>query len=135
MKSCPQCGEQLEDKARFCSNCCAPQAQTAEAPPPDFSDLRARLNRLDDPQIDALAIERLPDVKAKFSDGMRRDAKINLILDHCRRNPEAIPILENWLKRQSATRDPADALACYLTHVIDDNSRLQLQGIARPPAW
>lgn len=129
MKSCPQCGEQLEDKARFCSNCGAPQAQTAEAPPPDFSDLRARLNRLDDPQIDALAIERLPDVKAKFSDGMRRDAKINLILDHCRRNPEAIPILENWLKRQSATRDPADALACYLTHVIDDNSRLQLQGI------
>ncbi|MCD6344370.1 MAG: hypothetical protein J7M17_02020, partial [Anaerolineae bacterium] len=25
--------------------------------------------------------------------------------------------------------DPTDALACYLTHVIESNSRLQLQGI------
>ncbi len=28
-----------------------------------------------------------------------------------------------------ATYDPVDALACYLAHVIDDNARLQIQGI------
>ena len=30
---------------------------------------------------------------------------------------------------QQPVCDPADALACYLAHVIDDNARLQLQGI------
>ncbi len=60
---------------------------------------------------------------------MCKDEKINLILDYCRRNPEAIPVLENRLKRQPATRDPQVALACYLTRVIAENSRLQLQGI------
>ncbi|MGC9396713.1 MAG: SUMF1/EgtB/PvdO family nonheme iron enzyme [Anaerolineae bacterium] len=129
MKFCPECGEQLEDKARFCSNCGAQQEQKVELPPPDFSDLRARLNRLDDPQIDALALDHFPEVQNKFGRGMRKDEKINLILDHCRRIPEAIPILENWLKQQPATCDPTDALACYLTRVIDENSRLQLQGI------
>ena len=129
MKSCPQCGKQLEDDALFCSACGARQEQKAELPPPDFSALRTRLNRLDDPQIEALAIECFPEVKAKFSDGMRRDTKVNLLLDHCRRNPETISVLENWLDRQPATCDTQDALACYLNRVIEENSRLQLQGI------
>ncbi len=129
MKSCPQCGEQLEDKARFCSNCSAPQEQKAEAPPPDIPALRERLNRLDDAQIEALAIDCFPTVKAKFGAEMGLDSKINRVLDHCRRNPEAVPVLENWLNKQSATCDPKDALVCYLARIIDDNSRLQLQGI------
>jgi len=100
-----------------------------ELPPPDFSDLRQRLNRFDDPQIDILAVDHFPEVQNKFGRGMRKDEKITLLLDHCLRNPEAISVLENWLKRQPATCDPTDALACYLSHVIDENSRLQLQGI------
>ncbi|MBN2390636.1 MAG: SUMF1/EgtB/PvdO family nonheme iron enzyme [Anaerolineae bacterium] len=36
MKSCPQCGEQLEDKARFCWNCGAPQEQ-GQAPTAIFA--------------------------------------------------------------------------------------------------
>jgi len=129
MKTCPQCGEQLEDRARFCSNCGAPQEQKVELPPPDFSGLRARLNRLDDPQIDALALDHFREVQNRFGRGMRKDEKINLILEHCLRNPEAVPILENWLKRQPATCNPQDALTCYLDRVIKENSRLQLQGI------
>lgn len=70
-----------------------------------------------------------PDIKAKFSAEMGRDSKINLLPDHCRRRPEAVPVLERWLNQQPATCDPADALACYLTRVIEENDRLQLQGI------
>ncbi len=129
MKTCPQCGKQLEDEANFCSNCGARQEPKAEVPPPDLSNLRARLNRLDDPQIDALALDHFPAVQNRFGRGLRKDEKVNLILEHCRHNPDAVPILENWLKRQPATCDPQDARACYLTHVIEENSRLQLQGI------
>jgi hypothetical protein len=104
-------------------------SDAASRQPPSLSDLRKRLNQLDDPQIEALAIERFSEVKAKFSDGMRRDAKINLLLDHCRRNPEVIPALTQWLDRQPVTCDPVDALACYLNHIIEANRRLRLQGI------
>ncbi len=97
--------------------------------PPDLSALRLRLNRFDDLQIEALAIDQFPDIKAKFSEGMRLDAKINLLLDHCRRRPEAIPVLEHWLNQQPATCNQEDALPCYLARVIDENARLQLQGI------
>ncbi|HEY89055.1 MAG TPA: hypothetical protein G4N98_04880 [Thermoflexia bacterium] len=102
---------------------------TILAPPPDLSTLRKRLNRLDDSQIEALAIDRFPEVKGKFSEGMRRDAKINLLLDYCRRRPEAVPVLEHWLNVQPATCNLAQAEACYLTHIIESHSRLQLQGI------
>jgi len=97
--------------------------------PPDVSALRQRLNRLDDPQIEALAIDHFPDIKAKFSAEMGRDIKINLLLDHCRRKPEAVHLLERWLDRQPTTCNQLDVLACYLTHVIEENARLQLQGI------
>lgn len=106
-----------------------PETILASPPPPDLSALRLRLERLDDPQIEALAIDCFPDIKAKFSAEMRRDIKVNLLLDHCRRRPEAVPVLERWLNQQPATCDPADALACYLTRVIEENDRLQLQGI------
>ena len=106
-----------------------PETILVSPPPPDLSALRLRLERLDDPQIEALAIDCFPDIKAKFSAEMGRDSKINLLLDHCHRRPEAVPVLERWLNQQPATCDPADALACYLTRVIEENDRLQLQGI------
>ncbi|MDX9955950.1 MAG: SUMF1/EgtB/PvdO family nonheme iron enzyme [Anaerolineae bacterium] len=49
--------------------------------------------------------------------GNRYDVAGNLILQQ----PAPIP--------QQLTCDPTDALACYLTHVIEANARLQLQGI------
>ncbi|MBN1661566.1 MAG: hypothetical protein JXA93_24445, partial [Anaerolineae bacterium] len=97
--------------------------------PPPLPELRQRLDRLDDPQIEALALDQFPDVKGKFSTGMQRDAKVNLLLDYVRRNPEAAPALIHWLDNQPVTCDPADALACYLNHVVEANRRLQLQGI------
>ncbi|MEA3396185.1 MAG: hypothetical protein U9R05_01845, partial [Chloroflexota bacterium] len=106
-----------------------PDTIFAPPPPPDLAALRERLNRLDDSQIEALAIDHFPEIKAKFSEGMRRDAKVNLLLDHCRRNPEAVPVLEHWLNVQPATCNLEQAEPCYLTHVIESHSRLKLQGI------
>ncbi|MBN2389503.1 MAG: hypothetical protein JXR84_02185 [Anaerolineae bacterium] len=124
---CVNCDRDWPDEFKVCPLCAAPLVAGEVSPPPDFSDLRARLNRLDDPQIDALALDHFPEVQNKFGRGMRKDEKINLILEHCRHNPEAIPVLGNWLKRQPATCDPQDALACYLTRVIDENSRMQMK--------
>ena len=101
----------------------------AMPPPPDLAALRGRLNRLDDPQVGALAIECFPEVYNRFGRGLLRDEKVNLLLDHVRRNPETAPGLAQWLDKQPAACDPADALACYLTHVVEANRRLQLQGI------
>lgn len=51
-------------------------------------DLRQRLGRFDDVELEALCMDYFPVVYDKFSAGMRRDRKINLLLDHCRRFPE-----------------------------------------------
>jgi hypothetical protein len=106
-----------------------PDTLLAPPSPPDLSALRERLNRFDDPQIEALALDHFSEVQNKFGRGMRKDEKITLILDYCRRNPEAVPVLENWLNQQPITCDAQDALTCYFTRVIAENSRLQLQGI------
>ncbi len=106
-----------------------PDAILTPPPPPNLAVLLKRLERLDDVQLERLAITHFPDIKAKFSEGMRLDAKLNLLLDHCRRWPETVPDLARWLGQQPAACTPADALPCYLVHVIDDNARLQLQGI------
>jgi len=126
---CLNCNRDWPDEFKVCPLCAAPLTAEEASPPPDLAALRERLNRLDDAQVEALAIDRFPEVKAKFSGGMQRDAKANLLLDHCRRNPEATPTLLQWLDKQPATCDPADAMACYLTHVVESNRRLQLQGI------
>ncbi len=51
--------------------------------------LRSRLDRLDDVEIETLCMDHFPQVYDKFSRGLRRDEKINLLLDHCLRNPRA----------------------------------------------
>ena len=50
------------------------------------SDLRPKLKQFDDTELDILAMDHFPTVYDKFGRGMRRDEKINLLLDHCRRN-------------------------------------------------
>ena len=60
--------------------------------------LRGRLQRLDDVQIDALCMDHFPDVYDTFARGLRRDEKINLLLDHCRRHNGAADKLAALLK-------------------------------------
>jgi hypothetical protein len=64
-----------------------PMPDTA-SPTTDTAALRARLQRLDAVEIEGLCLDHFPAVYDKFGRGQRRDEMINLLLDHCRRNPE-----------------------------------------------
>jgi hypothetical protein len=56
--------------------------------PSNLDTVRRRLNRqFDDPELDAFCMDHFPTVFDKFSRGLRKDEKINLLLDHCRREP------------------------------------------------
>ena len=60
----------------------------ATSPTPSLGALRRRLNQVfDDPGLDAFCLDHFPRIYDKFSRGMRKDEKINLLLDHCRREP------------------------------------------------
>ncbi len=127
---CSRCNRDWPDEFQVCPLCASPLvAEQVESSPLDLSALRERLGRLDDTQIDTLALDHFPEVYDKFARGLQRGEKITLLLDHVHRNPEDVLVLEQWLDHHPTTCDPADALACYLTRVVEDNSRLQLQGI------
>lgn len=65
------------------------------APAPTVSSLRASLQLLDDVQIETLCLDHFPTVYEQFSRGMRRDEKINLLLNYVRRRPaEAVRLAE-----------------------------------------
>jgi len=64
----------------------APAAATPSATTP--AALRARLQRLDSVEIESLCLDHFPVVYDKFARGLRHDEMLNLLLDHCRRNPE-----------------------------------------------
>lgn len=59
--------------------------------------LRARLQRLDAVDIESLCLDHFPAVYDKFTRGLQRGEMINLLLDHCRRNPEAAARLAQLL--------------------------------------
>ncbi len=65
---------------------------------PDLPSLRARLQLLDDVELDGLCLDHFPTVYGKFGRGLRRDEKLNLLLDHCRRQPEAASRLARVLE-------------------------------------
>lgn len=70
-------------------------AETADSAPPasdspifDLGAMRHRLNRtLDDVGLDAFCLDHFSEVYDSFSRGMRKDEKITLLLDYCRRLP------------------------------------------------
>lgn len=64
----------------------APEELPAASGP---AQLRSLLAQLDDVELDALCMDHFPAVYAKFARGLRLDEKRNLLLDHCRRHPEA----------------------------------------------
>jgi len=123
----------------------APEKETAvpessgvsKVPPPasassaSLPKLRAYLNVLEDTKLDALCMDHFPKVYDTFGRGTRRDEKINFLLDHCRRCPEGAARLEAVLRTPAfcVARDDAEALICYLDHVIAANRHLRLQGI------
>ncbi len=62
--------------------------------------------------------------------------QINVARDHITTGEHTVVVTGNGTKiifgespAEPICPDPTDALACYLKHVIDENSRLQLQGI------
>jgi hypothetical protein len=64
---------------------------------PQLPALRASLQRLDDVALDTLCMDYFPDVYDRFSRGMRRDEKANLLLDHCRRHAQEMARLVHLL--------------------------------------
>jgi len=64
----------------------------------DVPALRARLQRLDTVEIESLCLDHFPVVYDKFGRGMRRDQMLNVLLEHCWRNPEDAARLAKLLK-------------------------------------
>jgi hypothetical protein len=50
--------------------------------------LRRRLQRYDDVQLETFCMDYFPEVYDRFGRGQRRDEKVNMLLDYCRRRPE-----------------------------------------------
>jgi len=65
-----------------------PSAASPAIEPVATATLRQLLQRLDDVKLDALCLDHFPTVYDCFGRGLQRDEKINLLLDHCRRDPE-----------------------------------------------
>ena len=64
--------------------------------------MRSQLNQLfDDVELDTLCMLNFPGVYDKFSRGMRKDEKINLLLDYCRRRPKRKQQLQAILEASS----------------------------------
>jgi formylglycine-generating enzyme required for sulfatase activity/energy-coupling factor transporter ATP-binding protein EcfA2 len=90
-----------------------------------LSDLRDRLMRsFDDAGLDAFCLDHFPTVFGTFGRGMRRDEKITLLLDHCRRH-EGLPRLARLLAPTASPAIDPGALAAYLDAVRGDCCRLE----------
>ncbi len=69
-------------------------------PSASLGTLRQQLQRFDDVELDELCLDYFPTIYDKFSRGMRRDEKINLLLDYCRRDSSAATKLTGILARR-----------------------------------
>ena len=75
----------------------APPATSAGSPTSPAA-LRPRLQRLNDVQIETLCMDCFPTVYDQFSRGLRRDEKINLLLNYVRHRPAEAVRLMNILE-------------------------------------
>lgn len=58
------------------------------------AQIRQKLNiAFDDAELSAFSLDYFPSVYDKFSQGMRKDDKIRLLLDYCRRHPTGFEVL------------------------------------------
>ncbi len=72
----------------------APEAASSASTP---AALRTRLQRLDSVELETLCLDHFPVVYDKFTRGLQRGEMLNLLLDHCRRNPEDTARLASYL--------------------------------------
>lgn len=78
---------------------CAAATQASATSLPVTADLRAYLQRFDDVGLNTLCMDHFPAVYDAFSRGLRRDEKINLLLDYVRRNSAEAARLVALLKQ------------------------------------
>jgi len=72
---------------------------SASGPTRRIGELRSRLQRFDDPELDLFCLEHYPQVYDKFSRGLRKDEKITMLLDHVRRRGDPADLLaaiQSW---------------------------------------
>ncbi len=112
----------------------------------DTAALRSKLWRLDDVELEALALDHFPVVYDKFSRGLRRDEKLNLLLSYVRRHPESATIFDTIqreappaLKPRSAYRSQVlesrraalledyEAATAQLSHELSDVNRKRIE--------
>ena len=62
------------------------------------TELRSKItNQPDDVELDSLLLDNFPKVFNKISRGLRRDEKINLLLDYCQKDPNRVLKLDRLL--------------------------------------
>lgn len=82
---------------------------------------RACLTHLEDTELEALCLDEFPEVYDQFSRGLQRTEKINLLLNHCRRNPEAGQTLALWCQ----AKFPPPAVMNFVNRTAELNLVLQ----------
>ncbi len=65
-------------------------------------ELRIQLNQFDDVELETFCMNNFRKVYDKFSRGLRRDEKMNLLLDYCHRKPNGYQQLIAALEEQNA---------------------------------
>jgi len=92
---------------------------------PTRADLRQQLNRaFDDAALNAFCLDHFPEVYDRFARGLRRDEKITLLLDHCRRQG-TLDRLARFLQPDAAPAFDPHHLEAYLDAVRSDCRRLE----------
>ncbi len=79
---------ELETRWHGAATAASPAPPEAASSMPTLATLRVRLRRLDSVEIESLCLDHFPVVYDKFARGLQRGEMLNLLLDHCRRNPE-----------------------------------------------
>lgn len=72
----------------------------------NLAGIREWLNRtFGDAELDAFCHDHFPQIYDTFSRGLRKDEKITLLLDHCRRVPDYTEKLKNALRDDAVSKD------------------------------
>lgn len=101
MFKCPHCGQPVELEVVCATEPARPVEKQVVEP---ASNIREALNRMDDAELNGFAMENFSRVFDKFSRGMQRDEKINLLLDYHRRQGDDYAQLKTALQRDGWLR-------------------------------
>ncbi len=94
---------------------------------PNIAQIRRLLNQaFDDPSLDSFCQDYFPSVFDRFSRGMRKDEKITLLLDHCRRISSGFEALRqavyNSYEVSGFEKNELKALADEIATVLEEQS-------------